>query len=146
MPGFNDIIDDLVTALRSNTALNNFCKEKWGRIPIVKKMFKFRTEIQISDLPLIFVTRPDKKSQDVAIGGDREHENTVRLYCGFHQLNRDVGQEEMIEFEELTDDAVLLDRKRNNLAFDTNVTTTVTDEGYFHPVYFVVKDVLIINY
>lgn len=135
MPSFKGTLDDLVLALQSNSALNTFCREKWGRVPIVKKIFKFRTEIQIHDLPLIFVTRPMKKS------GSTEAVHTARLYCGFHQPNREAAQDEMIEFEELVEDAVALDKERNKTALYTEPKDTVTDEGYFHPVYFCVKEI-----
>jgi len=142
MPSFIEVVNDLVSALQANTALDTFCKEKWNKSLLIKKMFKYRTEIQITDLPIILVTRPQKLSKDFPIG-NREYEDTVRLYCGFHQPDRDIAQDEMIEFEEKIDDAVLEDRDRNGLVLDTNVTMTVTDEGYFHPVYFVVKEVTI---
>jgi hypothetical protein len=135
MPSFKGTLDDLIAAIRTYGPLKTFCREKWNKTLVVKKMFKFRTEIKLEDLPLIFVTRPNKKS------GSSEATHTARLYCGFHQPDREVSQDEMIEFEELIEEAVIIDKERNKLALYTEPKQTITDEGYFHPVYFCIKEI-----
>jgi hypothetical protein len=47
----------------------------------------------------------------------------------------------MVEFEELIEAAVIEDKERNKLALYTEPKQTITDEGYFHPVYFCIKEI-----
>lgn len=135
MSSFVDVINDLVSCLQTDTDLQNFCKSRWNKTLIVSKVFKHRTEINLSDLPIILLTWPGVEE------GSTEDDNTIRLYSGFHQPVRELALEETIQFQEYIRLAVLKDKERNKLALYTRKRSVVTDEGYYHPVYFSVRDI-----
>lgn len=141
MASFVAIINNLVTTLDGDSALSAFCTAKWGKALKVLKIFKRRTEISANDLPIILVTRPDENKEFLI--GARDVDHNVRLYAGFQQDDRENALEEMIEFEEKIDDALLVDHTRGGNAINTHPRASVNDEGEYHPVYFMVMDVAI---
>lgn len=141
MPTFNDVIANLVTTLEGDSALSTFCTNKWGASLTVPRLYKNRTEIQVSELPVALITRPEVKKNFLI--GARDAEHRVRIYLGFRQEDKLKAQEELIEVEELIDDALLADHTRGGKAIDTMPEASANDEGSFHPVYFLVMDVLI---
>jgi len=141
MPTFNDAIANLVTTIEGDSALSAFCLSKWGKALTVLRVYKNRTEIQLSELPIALITRPEVNKKFLI--GAREGEHRVRIYFGFQQDDRLKAQEELIEAEELIDDALLVDHTRGGKAIDTTPEASANDEGSFHPVYFMVMDVLI---
>lgn len=146
MGSFVDVINNIATTLQQDAALSSFCQSKWGRSLSVKKIFKERTEIGLNDLPSILITRPSTEKSFRILGFNiRDWSNTVRLYCGFHQQDKLKALEELIEFEEKIDDALLFDSTRGGLALRTDPKTSVNDEGIYYPTYFLAMDVEIIS-
>lgn len=141
MSSFTNIITNIVTTLQNDAALAAFCSTKWGKTLTIKKIFKKRVEINISELPIILVTRPSLDKEFLV--GVKDADNVVRLYCGFHQTDREKALDETIEFEEKIDDALMVDHTRGGLAINTNPKVSANDEGEFHPVYFIAMDVAI---
>jgi hypothetical protein len=141
--GFNDTLNDLKTTLEGNAALLSFCNSRFTKNHTVKRVFKKRTEIALDELPIILITRPTVKPGEWR-PSERDYTHTVPLYCGFQCDDRELGQELLIEFEEILDAAVLVYKEPNRLPqgiTDIDPRDTINDEGYFHPVYFFVKDV-----
>ena len=141
MPTFNDVLDNLVTTLEGDSALSAFVTAKWGKSLTVLRVYKNRQEIQISELPVALVTRPEVRKNFLI--GARDGEHRVRIYLGFRQEDRLEAQAELIEAEELIDDALLVDQTGGGKAIDTKPAESINDEGSYHPVYFMVMDVLI---
>lgn len=141
MSSFTAIISNIVTTLQNDADIASFCTTKWGKALTVMKVYKRRIEISAEDLPIVLITRPqaDKKS----LIGARDVDNTVRLYAGFQQDDREKALDEIIEFEEKIDDALLVDHTRGGNAINTDSKASVNDEGEFHPVYFIAMDVLV---
>jgi len=145
MSSFKDVVNNLVTTLQNDSDMSTFCKAKWNKNLSVKKVFKERNEINYNDLPIILITRPSIE-KSFRIGGDRENKNIVRLYCGFLQNDKRQALDEFIEFEEIIDDVLLKDSMRGNYALDTDPVSSINDEGKYHPIYFMVMDVEILQY
>lgn len=141
MSSFTNVIANIVTTLENDSALATFCNTKWGKALTVKKIFQRRTEVGLNDLPLILVTRPSVDKEFLV--GARDADNIVRLYAGFHQTDKEKAADEIIEFEEKIDDALMVDHIRGGYAKDTNPRASANDEGEYHPVYFIVMDVAI---
>lgn len=141
MSSFTTVIDNIVTTLQNDSALSAFCVAKWGKALTVKKVYKKRVEINLNELPIILVTRPSVEKEFLI--GARDADHIVRLYAGFHQTDREKAQEEVIEFEEKIDDALLVDHTRGGTATNTNPKSSVNDEGENHPAYFMAMDVAI---
>jgi hypothetical protein len=144
---FNDTLDDLKTKLEENAGILSFCNTQFGKNITVKRVFKHRTEVSLDELPIIMITRPD-----ITPGGwrpsERDYVHIARLYCGFHMDDREKAQEILVEFEELIETAILQYKNPNSLPEgidDIDPHGAINDEGYFHPVYFFVKDVEIIE-
>ena len=141
MASFTTVIANIVTTLQTDANLASFCSSKWGKALTVKKVFRKRAEINLSELPIILITRPYLDKEFLV--GVKNADNIVRLYCGFHQTDREKALDETIEFEEKIDDALMVDHTRNGTAIDTNPQPSVNDEGENHPAYFMVMDVKI---
>jgi hypothetical protein len=125
------------------SSLEDFADEQWGKSMTVKRCFKHREEVILSDLPIIMMTIPSIE------GGtwrpaERDYTVIVRLYCGFCRQDREAAQSEVVSFHEAVEDVLLRMKEANNLpagVIDIDPKNCTTDEGYFHPVYFFVKDV-----
>ncbi|GAB63103.1 MAG: hypothetical protein DWB56_06725 [Candidatus Jettenia sp.] len=140
MASFTSLIDHIATTLQNNAPLTSFCDAKWGKALSVLKAFKQRIEINLNDLPVILITRPSLE-KNFLVNITRDGAHTVRLYAGFHQTDWAKALNEMVEFEEKIDDALLTDYTRGGLAINTIPKSSVNDEGEFHPVYFIVMEV-----
>lgn len=141
MATFTKVIDNLIDTLKDNNALSSFVTEKWGKPLTVRKVFRNRIDISTEALPIIFVTRPSVKKDFTLSTRDGDH--IVRLYCGFYQDDTSKALDEMVEFEEKIDDALLVDETRGGNAIDTVPEASDNDEGKFHPTYFMVMHMLI---
>lgn len=141
MSSFTAVINNIVTTLQNDSALTAFCTAKWGKALKVMKVYKRRVEISAEDLPVILITRPQVEKEFLV--GARDADNMVRLYAGFQQDDREKALDEIIEFEETLDDALLVDHTRGGNAINTDPKASVNDEGEYHPVYFLAMDVAI---
>lgn len=140
---FNDTLDSLKETFCVSASLDAFSQTKWARSVTVKRVFRNRTEIAVSELPIILITAP-QKIPGRFMNDLMDSQHGVLLYCGFHQPDREKAQEELIEFEELVEDAILTYRKTHR--FPTGVDDirpgeAANDEGRKPPVYFFVKHV-----
>jgi hypothetical protein len=136
---FVDTLNNLKTTLESNANLQAFCQEKWGKALTVKKVFKQRSEVLIGELPIVLITRPERRSEEGLVRR-KDNTHTVRLYAGFHQPDREKALDETIGLEEAIDNAVMADNLLGGTAAGTSFTSSQNDEGLFHPVYFQVID------
>lgn len=143
MASFTAVITNIVTTLQNDAALTSFCMEKWGKALTIQREFKRRAELNLENLPIIFITRPSVE-RVFLMGEARELRHTVRLYCGFHQSDKTMAIDESVEFEERIVEALLLDITRGGNAIDTDPQTSINDEGEYHPIYFMILDLIIL--
>ncbi len=143
MSSFADVINSLKEKLETNPTLSQFCADNWGRGITVKTVFKQRTEINTSDLPLILITRPSV--QKAFRIGVRDATHTIRLYCGFFEKDRRKALTNFVGFEEAIDDALLQINPDEIGAIEIRPTISINDEGIYHPVYFIVMEVEILH-
>lgn len=137
----NDILDQVRGELED--ALETFSSTTWGKTVAVRRVFKHRVEVALTDLPIIMITVPSVEGATWR-PAERDYRPTMRLYCGFHQTDPEVAQSQLVLFDEAIEDTLLSLKEANNLPAgteDIDPKNSVTDEGYFHPVYFFVKDV-----
>ncbi|MDH4100603.1 MAG: hypothetical protein OEV28_08505 [Nitrospirota bacterium] len=132
-------LDKLVALIANNSALQAFCKAKWRNPLTVKKTYKRREELHLSQLPIIMITRPSVKKSFLT--GARDGTHTLMLYCGFPQENPNKIQNEFVEFEEKIDDA-LLSVHPESIGFKSIApVSSVNDEGKYKPACFIVMEV-----
>lgn len=144
MPSAVDSINNLETTLELNADIAAFCESKWKKSLTIKKVLRKRTEITLDEFPIILITRPSVGKKSPCLGTKlRRTEQVVRLYCGFIQDDQEKSLDEIIGFEEIIDDVLLLDPRRGGTANSTKLGESQNDEGMFHPVYFFVMDVVI---
>lgn len=140
---FNDTLDSLKETFEASVPLDVFSKTRWGQSLTVKRVFRNRTEIAGSELPIILITAP-QKIPGRFMNDLMESQHGVLLYCGFHQPDREKAQEELVQFEEIVEDTILTYRKTKR--FPTGVEDirpgeAANDEGRRPPIYFFVKHV-----
>lgn len=136
---FIAVIDQVVSALQNNAALASFCQSKWGRGLTVRKEFRKRTEINLVELPILLLTRP-QVGKTPEVSGAKVPLHTVRLYMGFHQTDKTKALDEMVEFEELVDAAVMSAYRHDDQTVKMHPVQSINDEGEFHPVYSIVAE------
>ena len=140
MTSFKEVINFIIRNRLNNPALLAYCRSAWGKDLKIKKTIRKRFEISTAEMPIIQIARPQISSdQENNLAYEREH--TVSFYCLFHQPNIDLAFDQIIEFEEMIDLAVLgPDRTFGELIDHIDPGPSVNDEGKFHPVYCIVKD------
>lgn len=137
----NATLDHIQTTLEAQ--LSAFSAATWGKAAAVRRVFKHRVEVPLADLPIVMMTLPSVEGRTWR-PAERDYRPTIRLYCGFHQTDPEAAQTQLVLFDEAIEDALLSLKEANNLppgTEDIDPKNSVTDEGYFHPVYFFVKDV-----
>ncbi|MFQ5737138.1 MAG: hypothetical protein ACE5GY_09820 [Thermodesulfobacteriota bacterium] len=139
---FKGIAALIPAALSGSSALNAFCASNYGKGLTVRMGLKRREEIVITELPVMMVTIPEQKTA-YGVGGLVERVYTVRLYCGFQQDDRVKAQDNLIDIEELMEQALLNDAALGAADIIVEPGSSVNDEGSLHPVYFLLKDLLI---
>lgn len=133
-------INGLKARLEAHAGLINFCASNFNKALTVGKVFKQRTEVQIDEFPLVMITRPQRQYE---FGGAVSHKkNIVYLYAGFRTEDKGKALDLSIEFEDLLEEAVGT-RAAGDVPMDVSATDSANDEGMFHPVYFLVKHVVI---
>ena len=145
--GMNDILDDIKETIAEGEGLLAFCAQIGKNLLTVTRVFKHRTEVSLSELPIIMMTRPTKKNT-ILVTGEKAWVNTVRLYCGLNISNRDNAQALIVSFEELIEAALSIYGDVDNLpdyCLSVEPQSSANDEGMFHPVYFIVKDVEVVT-
>lgn len=132
-------LEKIVTLLSNDSALESFCRSKWKKPLTVEKSFKARTEVHISKLPIIIITRPTVKKSFLT--GARDGAHISRFLCGFPQAHPAKILDEFIQFEEIIDDT-LLSVHPETLGFkEINPLSSVNDEGIYKPSCFMVMEV-----
>ena len=151
MASFNDALDRLVTLALADATLQAFSQAKWGKALTIERIFKSRVMFSnnVSTLPFIMLTRPSIE-EEYRLSGGRENTHMVRLYGLFLQPDRLKAQEEVIEFEEKLDDFLVSNYRikgagGNPLVQNVYPLRAANDEGLYHPVYAIVKDVEIVH-
>lgn len=113
-----------------------------GKTVKVVRRYKSRTEIHVSDLPVIMITRPRVNTESGSnISGFADH--TVALYCGFNCEDREQAQDLLIRMEEAVEVCIMKDPTLGGRVMYTAPGSSANDEGKWHPVYFLVKEITI---
>lgn len=133
----------LANQITGNTPLQAFSQAKWGKPLTAKLSFRRRTEVNLSALPTVLITRPRVSKRRDASGG-QEGLHSVRLYFGFYQPDPDKVVGEQIGLEELLEDAINSDTSLGDTADEVNIGDSTNDEGKQHPSCFTVMDLGII--
>lgn len=141
---FVKLIDNLMDVLNADVALKTFCLDTFNKEITVKKTYSNRIEISPTQLPIIIITHPGIIERERIIGGEIIT-HSVRLYCGLHQPDKLLALDNIIQLEELIDQALEQDPFRTELVDGQILGTSASDEGIYHPQYFLVKEITYIQ-
>ncbi len=137
---FVDIVNRIIQTLENDTDLQNFSQTTWGKPLGVRKAVKRREELTHEDLPIVMITAPSQESE-YSTGRVLYRTYTLHFYCGFLQNDRTLAQDEIVKFEEQIEQALLKDTELGGLGVVITPGDSVNDEGFFRPVYFMVKQI-----
>ncbi len=137
---FAAVLLQVKAALDNNVALAAFASTKWGAALTVKIVWRNREEVASSDLPLIMITRPTvRRSRNTYRRIDAA--SSVRLYAGFYQMDEELRQLELIEFEEAILDALQADSTLAGMVNSMSPADGANDEGALGEVCFTVQEI-----
>ncbi len=140
MGSFKNVIDKIVKTLHDDASLNAYISAEFIKSLTIKKSFNKRAEVNVSDLPIIFITRPSLE-KSFLVNSIRNNKNMVRLYAGFQQQDKRKALDNFIEFEEKIDNALVSVDPETLGAMIIAPKASLNDEGMYHPVYFMVMEV-----
>jgi len=140
MGSFKTVLNNIVSELQNNATLKAFCASRWNKPLTVKAVFRKRTEVSLQEFPIILVTRPSVV-KNFLTNTNRNTLNTLRLYLLFHQPDPLKGAEELIEAEEILDDALTIPDPETLGAMSIKPGASINDEGANHPEYGLVLEV-----
>ncbi len=135
LSSFTDVTELIKKALEGSSALETFCAVNLGGDLTVKKEYKKSTDVGLTELPIIMITAP-QHDREIFTGGLIGRTSTVLLYCGFHQKDRSLGQDQFVLFEEEVIKALFADQGMKVEELNIIPGGSANDEGYFHPIYF----------
>lgn len=139
---FIDNINALKVRLENNAALNAYAVNNYGKVFKVMKVYKNRVEIQLSDLPIIMITRPSVRRTPGNLSSRKDH--SVSLYAGFRQEDRETSLEQFIELDELLEAAVIAKTALfGDVPMSVEVNDSLNDEGMYHPSYFLAMNLTV---
>jgi hypothetical protein len=116
---------DLVAAAVSSTGFN--------RPLTVKTGFKTRQEINVSDLPIALIVRPERK---LTLFSARQYDHSFIIFVGIHSESREAAPGILDGLENAIEDALAKNYTLNGTAVDINFIGSSNDMGMYHPVYF----------
>lgn len=135
-------LNALKLRLENNEALQAYASLNFNQLFTVKRIYKNRVEIDMGELPLIFITRPSvtRTTENQIIS--KLH--SVNLYIGFYQEDYEKAQDNVIELDELLDPAIITKiSAAGDVPMKISLNNSDNDEGVYHPAYFIVKQITI---
>lgn len=147
MISFTDKLKAIKVRLENNQALQDFCLQQFNKPLKVKRLYKTPDEVALTEVPLIFITRPSvQREWQGAVSGKK---NTVSVYGIFHWTDEsDAGLEAaadlLIEFEELIEAAAGAHTKIDgDQPMAVMPGNSANDEGMHHPLFCVNVDFIV---
>jgi len=134
MASFYTALQELKSLIEAG--LLDFCSSRWGKLPTLTISYKKRTEIALDAFPIGFITRPQVENQDDVTGFNQSGQ-TVLLYFGILEEDREKAAQAVIELEEEIETIIRANRTLNDKVQSIEINNSANDEGNFHPVYFI---------
>ena len=129
---FDTMAGAIITTLNNSSAIAALLSGT-GKSLIVRKGFKPKSEIHISELPVAMILRPGRK---ITIESARQYENNFVLLVGIHCENRESAPGQLDNLENAIEDSLVNNFTLSGAAVDLHFVDSANDMGKFHPVYF----------
>jgi hypothetical protein len=129
---FNDALNSIAATLAADPGIAAFCSSTFnGNSLTVERVFQDATEISLSQLPIMLMTRPHvTEGRYWNMVGEFTH--LVRLYVLFHEPVIANVQDELVEFDELVEAAIVTYRNAGVFpdgVLDIRPGASTNDEG-----------------
>jgi hypothetical protein len=130
--GFNDALNSLAATLGADPGIAAFCSATFnGATLTVQRVFQDATEISLSQLPIMLMTRPHV-TEGRYWNGVGEFTHLVRLYVLFHEPVIANVQDDLVYFDEVVEAAILSYRNAGQFpagVLDIRPGSSTNDEG-----------------
>ncbi len=124
----------MIATIEASPAIASLVTTNWpGKTLNVKPGFKPRSEINVTDLPIALIVRPDRKS---TILSARQYAHSFILFVGIHSEARESAPGLLDALENAIEDALVANYTLNGTAVDVNYVGSSNDMGIYHPHYF----------
>lgn len=135
-------LNALKIRLEKSKKLQDYFYENFNKPLSIKRVFKNRVEIGLSDLPILLITRPRRDTLFAGNISNKEH--SVLLRIGFNQNDFEKAQDNLIEIEEIIEEIIpMKTTDPDDVAMAMSVGETLNDEGVYHPVYFMMMHLIV---
>lgn len=142
---FTDVLDKLEEVLEQDADLKAFCNEKYGKDLSARRTVRQIDELPPEDFPLVMISRPRQKAKNLP-GMQADVSHQVLLYIVFQQDEMDLALDEVIQIDELIDQALLRNLNLGGLAKNIDTSEgSENSEHAWHPVYAIVKGIMVIQ-
>ena len=134
--GFTSLTTKIIATIQAATAVSSLVTNHWpGKTLSVKAGFKTRQEINVSELPICLIVRPDRK-MNINLSTVRQYEHDFILFVGVHCETRESAPGWLDDLENAIEDALVANPSLTGTAVDVNFIGSSNDMGMYHPVYF----------
>jgi hypothetical protein len=142
---FTEILKKMEDVLPADPDVASFCNEKYGKGLTVRRTVRRVDELPPEDFPLVMLSRPRQKMDNKpGMMGRVAHQ--VLLYIVLHQDEMDLALDEVIQIEELIDQALLRNNTLGGLAVDIDTSDgSENSEHAWHPDYAIVKGIKVVQ-
>jgi hypothetical protein len=131
---FATISAQMIATIQASSAITTLMASRWpGKSLTVKTGFKTRQEINVADLPIVLIVRPDRKLTDIAA---KQYDHSFILFVGIHSENREAAPGLLDDLENAIEDALCANYNQGGTTVDTNFIGSSNDMGMYHPNYF----------
>ena len=137
------VLQKLADVIAADPDIEAFCQEKYKRSMATRLSFHKRAELMPAAMPLSMITCPKTEVENL-MGMQAKLTHHVLIYLMISQEDKDKALIELMELEELVDQALMRNSSLGGLVSDIDPSQgSANDEGWFHPKYSVVKIILV---
>jgi hypothetical protein len=129
---FNALADQIKTIITNSTEVSGVLSPL-SKIITTKIGFRTRQEINLSELPVALIVRPERK---LTLDYAKQYQHSFLLFVGIHCETREDAPGRLDDLENAIEDALATDWTLDGNAVNVEYVGSVNDMGLYHPVYF----------
>lgn len=130
--GFSALSNQIIATIQASAAVSTVAG-RTGKSLTVRVGYKVRQEINVSDLPIVMIVRPERKLESIAA---RQYGHEFVIFVGLNCETREDAPGLLDDLENAIEDALVENYSLNGTAVDVNFIGSSNDMGMYHPVYF----------
>lgn len=128
-----DTISAQIAATISNSVAVAAVLNPTGKVITAKVGFRTRQEINIADLPIALIVRPERK---LTLQYARQYDHSFIIFVGVHCEDREAAPGLLDDLENAIEDALTEAYTLGGTAVEVHYISSTNDMGIYHPVYF----------